>query len=130
LNKKQEKIAVSTDHFSVELKLKKATFEKALYHCGYYPLLTNKPKEDLTIEAAMMAHKNQYKSEHTNRRAKSGYNLEPIDLQTPERIEALLFLFKIALQIIVLIKRAARTNVRKRDMGLDIFLTQAEKSTV
>ena len=121
-NKKQDKIAVSTDHFSVGLKFDEATFEKVLYHCGYYPLLTNKSKKDLTIEAAMMAHKNQYKSEHTNRRAKSGYNLEPIYLQTPERIEALLFLFKTALQIIVLIERAARTNIRERDMGLDNFM--------
>ena len=118
-NKKQEKIAVSTDHFSVEFKFNDAAFEKALYHCGYYPLITNKAENDLTIEAAMMAHKNQYKSEHTNRRAKSGYNLEPIYLQTPERIEALLFLFKTALQIIVLIERAARKNIRERDKGLD-----------
>jgi transposase len=121
-NKKQDKIAVNTDHFSVGLKFDEAIFEKALYRCGYYPLLTNKSREDLTIEAAMMAHKNQYKSEHTNRRAKSGYNLEPIYLQTPERIEALLFLFKIALQVIVLIERAARTNIRERDMGLDNFM--------
>jgi len=119
-NKKQDKIAVSTDHFSVGLKFNKAAFEKALYRCGYYPLLTNKSKEDLTIEAAMMSNKNQYKSEHTNRRAKSGYNLEPIYLQTPERIEALLFLFKTALQIIVLIERAARKNISQRDKGFRI----------
>ena len=121
-NKKQDKIAVSTDHFSVGLKFNKAAFEKALYRCGYYPLLTNKSRENLTIEAAMMAHKNQYKIEHTNRRAKSGYNLEPIYLQTPERIEALLFLFKTALQIIVLIERAARKNISQRDKGLDNFM--------
>ena len=77
---------------------------------------------NLTIEAAMMAHKNQYKSEHTNRRAKSGYNLEPIYLQTPERIEAFLFLFKTALQIIVLIERAAMKNISQRDKGLDNFM--------
>jgi len=121
-NKKQEKIAVSTDHFSIQFKFDEAAFEKALYHCGYYPLITNKSMEDLTVKAAMMAHKNQYKSEHTNRRAKSGYNLEPIYLQTPERIEALLFLFKIALQIIVLIERSARKNIHERDKGLNNFM--------
>jgi transposase len=36
-NKKQDKIAVNTDHFSVGLKFDEATFEKALYRCGYYP---------------------------------------------------------------------------------------------
>ena len=121
-NKEQEKIAVSTDHFSIKFKFDEAAFENALYRCGYYPLITNRPKECLTIEAAMMAHKNQYKSEHTNRRAKSGYNLEPIYLQTPERIEALLFLFKIALQIIVLIERSARKNIHERDKGLNNFM--------
>ena len=80
------------------------------------------PKENLTIEDAMMAHKNQYKSEHINRRAKSGYNIEPIYLHTPQRIEVFLFLFQIALQIIVLIERTARKNIEKRDKGLDNFM--------
>lgn len=70
----------------------------------------------------MMAHKNQYKVEHTYRRSKSGYELEPIYLHTPDRIESYLFLFKIALQIIVLIERAARQNIRARDKGLDNFM--------
>jgi len=43
-------------------------------------------------------------------------------LQTPERIEAMLFLFKIALQMIVLIERTARANIEDRDRGLDNFM--------
>lgn len=103
----------------MKLVFNDTAFETALYRCGYYPLITNKSEDDLSIQDAMMAHKNQYKSEHTNRRAKSGYNLEPIYLHTPERIEALLFLFKIALQVIVLIERTARKNIDKRNRGLD-----------
>jgi transposase len=121
-NKKPEKIAVSQDHYRVELLFHHTALEHALYRCGYYPLITNRSKEDLSIEQAMMAHKNQYKSEHTNRRAKSGYHLEPIYLQTPERIEAFLLLFKIALQVIVLIERTARKNIKERDKGLDDFM--------
>ena len=120
--KKPEKIAVAKDHFSVELVFNDTAFETALYRCGYYPLITNRPQEDLSIQDAMMAHKNQYKSEHTNRRAKSSYSLEPIYLQTPERIEALLLLFKVALQVIVLIERTARKNISERDRGLDNFM--------
>lgn len=45
---------------------------------GYYPLITNMPQESFTAENAMYSHKNQYKSEHINRRAKGNYNLEPI----------------------------------------------------
>ena len=69
-----------------------------------------------------MAHKNQYKVEHTYRRSKSGYHLEPIYLHIPERIEAYLFLFKIALQVVVLIERSARRNIEARNKGLDDFM--------
>lgn len=119
--KSSEKITVVKDRFQVDLTFKEETFEHALFRCGYYPLITNKPQEELSIKDAMMAHKNHYKSEHTFRRAKSEYELEPIYLQTPERIEAFLFLFKIALQIIVLIERTARKNITEQDKGLDNF---------
>ncbi|MBI5593859.1 MAG: hypothetical protein HY881_25680 [Deltaproteobacteria bacterium] len=49
-------------------------------------------------------------------------NLEPIYLQTPKRIEALLFLFEIALQMAVLIERSAREKIKARDKGLDNFM--------
>ena len=120
--KDPEKVAVINDHFMVELVFNESAFENALYRCGYYPLITNKPREDLSVQQAMMAHKNQYKSEHTNRRAKSNYSLEPIYLQTPERIEALLLLFKVTLQVIVLVERTARKNINQRDRGLDDFM--------
>ena len=76
----------------------------------------------MSIMEAMLAHKNQYKCEHTFRRAKGPYSIEPIYLHTPERIEAFLFLFKIALQMLVLIERTARNNIDKRDRGLDGFM--------
>jgi len=85
-------------------------------------LITNKTQDSLTIQDAMMAHKGQYKSEHTYRRSKGPYKLEPIYLHTPERIEALLLLFKIALQMVVLIERTARETIRQRDKGLDNFM--------
>lgn len=116
-NKEPEKVPVYTDHFSIELKLNEDAVEKSLSICGYYPLITNKP--DLSLNEAMLAHKGQYKSESINRRAKSELKLEPIYLHTPERIQAVLFLFKIALQMTVLIERTARKNIEKRDKGLD-----------
>jgi transposase len=120
--KTQEKAEIVADHFSVELHFDETAFEEALYRCGYYPLVTNKSQEDLPIESAMMAHKDQYKSEHINRRAKSGFKLEPVYIHTPKRIEAYLLLFKIALQLIILIERTARKNVQARDKGLDHFM--------
>lgn len=115
-----EKVAVTTNYFSVKLIFHQEHFNKALGRCGYYPLITN--KNDLSIEEAMQSHKDQYKNEHTNRRAKSSLNLEPIYLQTPKRIEAMLFLFKIALQMAVLIERSAREKIKARDKGLNNFL--------
>lgn len=119
--KAPEKIAVLKDQFRVDFAFKKAAFEDALFRCGYYPLITNKSQGELSIQDAMMAHKEQYKSEHTFRRAKSEYSLEPIYIHTPERIETFLFLFKIALQIIALIERTARKHIAQRDKGLDNF---------
>lgn len=121
-NKPVEKVLQSTDYFSIRLHFIDEVYQNALYRCGYYPLITNKPEENFSIEDAMMAHKKQYKSEHTYRRAKSSMALEPIYLHKPERIEAYLFLFKIALQIIVLIERNARQNTARRDKGLDNFM--------
>jgi transposase len=120
--KNAEKIAVHQDHFSIELNYDESAFTKAQYRIGYYPLVTNKPACDFSIEDAMLAHKNQYKVEHLYKRSKSGHKLEPIYLQTPDRIEAYLFLFKIALQILVLMERTARKKIAERDKGLDNFM--------
>jgi transposase len=72
---KPEKVAVVQDHFKLELTLDQDALDQALFRCGYYPLLTNKPKELLSIPEAMLAHKNQYKSEYTFRRSKGPYSL-------------------------------------------------------
>jgi len=79
-NETPEKIAIVTNDFSVQLRFDQSAFKKELNRCGYYPLITNKPEKNLSIEDAMLAHKNQYKCEHINRRAKSSLNIEPIYL--------------------------------------------------
>jgi transposase len=117
-----EQITVVQDHFKIELILDQNALEQDLSRCGYYPLLTNQGPEQLSIEDAMLAHKKQYKSEHTFRRAKGPLSIEPVYLHTPERIESLLLLFKIALQMVVLIERTARKNIGNRDYGLDNFM--------
>ena len=119
---KPEQIAIVQDHFKIDLILDQNALDRALSRCGYYPLLTNQSQEQLSIEDAMLAHKKQYKSEHTFRRAKGPYSIEPVYLHTPERIEAFLLLFKIALQMVVLIERTARKNICERDYGLDNFM--------
>lgn len=121
-NRPVEKVALVQDRFRIDLRLNQSAFDQAVGRTGYYPLVTNQPASKLSIEDAMMAHKNQYKVEHTYRRSKSGYHLEPIYLHTPERIEAYLFLFKIALQVVVLIERSARRNIEARNKGLDDFM--------
>ena len=117
-----EKVPVTTDRFRIDLRFNQSAYDQAISRAGYYPLVTNQPASKLSIKDAMMAHKNQYKVEHAYRRSKSGYQLEPIYLHTPERIETYLFLFKVALQVIVLIERAARKNIQARDKGLDDFM--------
>jgi transposase len=79
-NEQPEKVTAIQDRFTDSLSFDESAFDKALYHLGYYPLITNKSPQDLSLHEAMMAHKNQYNCEHTNRRAKSGLNLEPVYL--------------------------------------------------
>ena len=114
-----EKVAVHSDRFDIQLHFDDAAFAGAMDRCGYYPLLTDVEAENLRLPQAMTYHKGQYRNEHTFRRAKGPYDLEPIYLQRPERIEAYLFLFKIALQIVVLVERTARANIQQHDRGLD-----------
>jgi transposase len=121
-NATPEKIAVVTDNFSIFLNFEDEAFQQEISRCGYYPLLNNQSVEQLKIEEAMTAHKGQYKNEHTFRRSKGPFSIEPVYLHTPERIEAFLMLFKIALQIIVLIERTARRNIDERDFGLNGFM--------
>jgi len=121
-DKPVETVAVHSDVFDVRLDFDTQAFQAALERCGYYPLLTNQCAELLSIEQAMGHHKGQYKNEHTFRRAKGPYDLEPIYLHHGKRIEAYLFLFKIALQIVVLLERAARNNIQQLDRGLDDFM--------
>jgi transposase len=117
-----ERIESITDHFDLMVSRDEQAIEEARCRCGYYALMTNVPQEELSLADAMREQKEQYKSEHTNRRAKSAYALEPICLQTPTRIEAFLFLFKIVLQLLVLMERTVRKNIADRDRGLDHFL--------
>ncbi len=120
--KPAEKTALIFNHFQIQLEFKPQAYDTAMDLCGYYPLLTNQNKENLSIEQAILEHKGQYKNEHAFRRAKGSYDLEPIYLHYPERIEAYLFLFKIALQIVTLMERTARRNIQLRDQGLDDFI--------
>lgn len=118
---KKEKVKVVKDFYTLEFKFKQEVYQEQLHQFGYYPLITNMPQETFCIEDAMLNHKNQYKNEHIHRRAKGEHKLEPIYLHKPERIEAYLFLFKIVLQLLVIIERTARANIAKRDKGLDNF---------
>jgi len=117
-----ERIEVVTDHFDLTAARDEQAIEAACYHFGYYALMTNVSSEELSLADAMVEQKHQYTSEHTNRRAKSHYSLEPICLQKPKRIEALLFLFNIVLQVLVLIERTVRQNIIARERGLEQFL--------
>ncbi len=118
------------DHFHVQLDFDQNAYQQALSHCGYYALLTNKEPQHLSIKDAIPAHKKQYTSEHIYRRAKGPLSIEPIYVHTPERIEAFLLLFKIALQMVVLIERTARKNIRQRDRGLDGFMPNRKVSVI
>ena len=45
-----EKIKIVKDHFRLQLHFNEKAVEDARYRSGYYPLVTNKPVEDLSIQ--------------------------------------------------------------------------------
>lgn len=60
-------------------------------------------------------------------RAKSPLNIEPIYLQTPEHIEALLLLFKMALQMKVLIFCSTQVDQKQLYIKMSIFKARNQK---
>ncbi len=73
---------------------------------GFFPLVTNL---DIEAKEVLQTYKNQPYLEKRFNTLKSVTEVAPIYLKTPERIEAMLFLYFIALMIISLMER----NVRK-----------------
>ena len=77
---------------------------------GMYPLLTN--DRELTPAEILQAHKRQPKIEKRFQQAKSVHQIAPVFLKNQGRVEALLFLYFLALLVQALIERQIRASMK------------------
>ncbi len=75
---------------------------------GIFPLITN---SNINASEVLKAYKNQPYLEKRMYTAKSILNIAPVFLKKPKRIEAMTFLYFIALMIVSLMERNIRKNM-------------------
>ena len=94
--------------YRLEWELDHKAIEDITTHDGIFPLISN-----AHIEAAevLKAYKNQPYLEKRMCTTKSILNIAPVFLKKPERIEAMTFLYFIALMIVSLMERNIRKNM-------------------
>jgi len=80
---------------------------------GIFPLITNSPFDAADV---LRKYKNQPYLEKRMYTAKSILKVAPVFLESPRRIEAMLFLYFVALMIVGLIERNIRKNMRQENI--------------
>jgi transposase len=98
--------------FSVTLKVKEAVIEADERSDGMFPLITN--CKDLSKKQILEAYKFQPKLEKRHEQLKTVQDLAPVWLKNVTRIEALLFLYFIALLVHALLERELRLGMARR----------------
>jgi len=83
---------------------------------GMYPLITNTDESDLSNGEVLMAHKEQPHLEKRHEQLKSVYGVAPALLKNEGRIEALLFLYFVAMLVQALIERRVRRAMEAEDI--------------
>jgi transposase len=81
---------------------------------GLFPLITN--IEDLSIAEVLAKYKYQPHLEKRHEQLKTVLEVAPINLKTPERIEAFLFIYFVALLVHALVERQLRQAMKKQDI--------------
>lgn len=121
-SKYKEKTIVS---YELEYNIDEDQVQKAANKDGVFPLVTNTKKE---AAAVLKAYKNQPFLEKRFMALKSVLEIAPVFVEKPERIEAMLFLYVIALMLIALIERKIHKAMKKKDIKTLPILPQRMKT--
>lgn len=97
--------------FSVTARVKEEVIQSEERSDGMFPLISN--CRDLSLKAILEAYKFQPKLEKRHEQLKSVQNLAPVWLKNVSRIEALLFLYFIALLVYALLERQVRQAMER-----------------
>ena len=99
---------VVTSSYRLEWEINKRAIADLAVRDGIFPLITN---ADLEPASVLKAYKNQPYLEKRMYTTKSILNVAPVFLKKPKRIEAITFLYFIALMIVSLMERNIRKNM-------------------
>ena len=83
---------------------------------GIFPYITNVSREESSPLELLEIYKYQPFIEKRHEQLKTAADLTPVNLKTPERIEALLFLYFVATTIHALLERHVRNCMKARDI--------------
>jgi transposase len=100
--------------FSVAARIKDNIVTADERSDGMFPLITN--CKDLSLKAILEAYKFQPKLEKRHEQLKSVQDLAPVWLKKVSRIEALLFLYFIALLVHALLEREIRQGMARKGL--------------
>lgn len=111
--------------YRIEWEINKKKMEEAARADGIFPLITN--AKNLSMREVLKYYKYQPNLEKRHSYLKSVLEVAPIYLKTPERIEALLFLYFLALLLFALLEREISLSMKKKHVGsLPIYPEQRE----
>ena len=93
--------------------------QKAIRRLGWRVYGTNAPKDELTIEQAVLAYREEYLVEHCFGRLKGKpLSLTPMYLQDDQRATGLTRLLSIGLRVLTLLEHVARCHLAEKDEKL------------
>jgi transposase len=111
--------------FRLSYSLKQGAVEGDARTDGIFPLVTN---TELEAAEVLRNYKNQPYLEKRFNHLKSVLEVAPVFLKKPERVEAMLLLYIIALMLIALIERRIRKNMEQQGMASLPILPQGMKT--
>ncbi len=85
---------------------------------GIFPLITNVPEDEMSALDLLEAYKYQSFVEKRHEQLKTAADVVPIHYQRPERIEAFLFLYFLAVMIHGLLERQVRVAMQERELSV------------
>lgn len=109
-SKNSEYTEIETTLYSLAWELDKERVEAIAKHDGVFPLITN---TELEAKEVLSQYKHQPYLEKRHSNLKSVLNVAPVFLKNPTRIEALLFLYFIAMMILGLMERRIRLSMKE-----------------
>lgn len=111
----------TTAPYQVQCALQEQAYKQAQKRAGWSVYATNAPEDIFSIHQLLRIYRQQYRIEQQFHKLLNKCTaLEPIFLQKPNRIEALIRILVIALQFVALIQYKVRSNLAQQD---DRFMT-------